>query len=36
MKGVGHALGGSLSDPWSMPLTAPHHKEQVYDLWVGI
>ena len=28
MKGVGHAHGGPLWDPWSMSLNAPHHKEQ--------
>ena len=36
MKGEGHASGGPLWDPWSMSLNAPHRKEQVYGLWVGI
>ena len=30
MKGVGHAHGGPLWDPWPMSLNAPHHKEQEY------
>ena len=34
MKGVGHAPGGPLWDPWSMSLNAPHHKEQEYTcIW---
>ena len=37
MKGVGHAPGVTLWDPWSMSLNAPHHKEKnIYGLWVGI
>ena len=28
MKGMGHARGGPLWDPWSMSFNAPHHKEQ--------
>ena len=35
MKGVGHAPGGPLWDPWSMSLNAPHHKEQEYIWFMG-
>ena len=35
MKGVGHATGGPLWDPWSMSLNAPHHKEQEYIWFMG-
>ena len=35
MKGVGHAPGGPLSDPWSMSLYAPHYKEQEYIWFMG-
>ena len=35
MKGVGHAPGGPLWDPWSMSLNAPHYKEQEYIWFMG-
>ena len=35
MKGVGHAPGGPLWDPWSMSLNATHHKEQEYIWFMG-
>ena len=35
MKGVGHAPGGPLWNPWSMSLNAPHHKEQEYIWFMG-
>ena len=35
MKGVGHAPGGPLWDPWSMSINAPHHKEQEYIWFTG-
>ena len=35
MKGVGHALGGPLWDPWFMSLNAPHHKKQEYIWLIG-
>ena len=35
MKGVGHAPGGPLWDPWSVSLNAPHHKEQEYIWFMG-
>ena len=35
MKGMGHANGGHLWDPWSMSLKAPHHKDQEYIWFMG-
>ena len=35
MKGVGHAPGGPLWDPWSTSLNAPHHKEHEYIWFMG-
>ena len=35
MKGVGPAPGRPPWDPWSMPLNAPHHKEQKYIWFMG-